>query len=153
MIIQVVNPVSGRRARIERRILGKVLHLACFRGWCPERLDSPPPSSSWDTEMVMPYLTPYLSGTVSDTDAAGLLAGLRRVLASEGAGLPSEVYLAVLALIAIAEGGGFGLKPEDASLAEGEAQGPPFSRRDGDMTLPCADRPEIGLGGRRNAGF
>ena len=58
--------------------------------------------------MVMPYLTPYLSGTVSDTDAAGLLAGLRRVLASEGVGLPSEVYLAVLGLIAIAEGGGFG---------------------------------------------
>src|SRR5437660_11958129 len=103
MIIQVINPVSGRRARVERRTLGKVLHLACFHGWWPERLDSPPPSTSWDTEMVMPYLTPYLSGNVSDTDAAGVLAGLRCVLASEGVGLPSEAASRVLGSIAIAD--------------------------------------------------
>src|SRR5438445_10596274 len=103
MFIQIANPVSGRRARIEVRTLGKVLHLATFHGWNPELITSRPPLASWDTDIVMPYVTLYLSGTVSDTDAAGLAAGLKVVLASEGSGLPSEVYLAVLGLIAIAE--------------------------------------------------
>ena len=113
MFIQVVNLATKRRARMETRILSKVLHLACFHGWRPERLDAPPPLGAWETEIVMPYVAPYMSGTVSDTDAAGLLVGLRRVQASEADGLESEVYLAVLGLIAIAEGGGFELQLED----------------------------------------
>ncbi|HKI71741.1 MAG TPA: hypothetical protein VKA81_05135 [Verrucomicrobiae bacterium] len=119
MFILVANSATRRRARMETRILSKVLHLACFHGWCPERLDAPPPLGAWETEIVMPYVEPYMSGTVSDTDAAGLLAGLRRVQASEADGLESEVYLAVLGLIAIAEGGGFELQLEDRASRAG----------------------------------
>ncbi|PYM12905.1 MAG: hypothetical protein DME18_10230 [Verrucomicrobia bacterium] len=144
MLIQVVNPTTGRRAKVEARILSKVLHLACFQGWQPERLDAPPPLGSWETEIVMPYVTPYMSGTVSDTDAAGLLAGLRRVQASEADGLESEVYMVVLGLIAIAEGGRFELQPEDASAGEGPS---PWASPGAveDPTLPFADRPAIKL--------
>lgn len=105
MYIQVVNPESGRRARMEARTLGKVLHLACFHDWHPERLEASPPSASWNTEVIMPYVSPYLSGSVSATDAASLTVGLKKVLASEGPGLPSDVYLAVLALTAVASNG------------------------------------------------
>jgi hypothetical protein len=112
MFVQIVNPVSGRRAKMEARTLGKVLHLACFHDWHPERLASQPSSASWDTEIMMPYVSPYLSGTVSDADAAALAACLKHVLASEGPGLPSDVYLGVLGLIAVASAGQFSLQPE-----------------------------------------
>lgn len=122
MFIQVVNPVSGRRARMEARTVSKILHLASFHGWQPERAGAPPPSASWDTEIVMPYVTPYLCGTVSNTDAENLLRGLKRVLASEGSGLQSDLYLALLGLIAIAEGGEFELNPEAAPPGAADAQ-------------------------------
>ena len=124
---------------METRILSKVLHLACFQGWRPERLDAPPPLGAWETEIVMPYVAPYLSGTVSDTDAAGLLVGLRRVQASEADGLESEVYLAVLGLIAIAEGGGFELQLEDRASRAGGSKCATV-KVDKNPTLPLADR-------------
>ena len=105
MYIQVVNPESGRRARMEARTLGKVLHLACFHDWHPERLETSPPSASWNTEVIMPYVSPYLSGSVSAADAASLTVGLKKVLASEGPGLATDLYLAVLALTAVASNG------------------------------------------------
>jgi hypothetical protein len=112
MFIKVANPRSGRRTKMEARIIGKVLHLATFHGWRPERISWSAPSASWDTQVVMPYVSPYLSGVVSDSDARGLVVALKKVLASEGAGLQSDVYLGVLGLIAIAESGGFDLDPE-----------------------------------------
>ena len=118
MFVQIINEVSGRRARMAARTLGKVLHLACFHDWQPERLASAPPSASWNTEVIMPYVSPYLSGSVSQADAASLAAGLKRVLASEGSGLPSELYLAVLGLLAIAEAGPFTLELEEKKSAE-----------------------------------
>jgi len=105
MYIQVVNPESGRRARLEARTLGKVLHLACFHDWHPERLEEAPPSASWSTEIIMPYVSPYLSGSVSAEDAANLTIGLKKVLASEGPGLATDVYLATLALASVAAQG------------------------------------------------
>jgi hypothetical protein len=112
MFIHVVNSVSGRRARLEAQTLSKVLHLAAFHGWRPERIGTPPPVASWDTQIIMPYMTPYLSGTVSDTDAASLVASLKRVVTSEGAGLASEVYLALLGLIAVGASGQFEVHAE-----------------------------------------
>lgn len=97
---------------MEVRVLGKVLHLATFHGWRPERISWKAPTASWDTGVVMPYVTPYLSGVVSNSDATGLAVALKRVLASEGSGLASDLYLAVLSVTAIAEGGGFELKPD-----------------------------------------
>ena len=126
------------------RILSKALHLACFHGWRPERLDAPPPLGSWDTEIVRSYVRPYLSGTVSDADAGGLLAGLRRVQASEAAGLESEIYLAVLGLIAIAEGGGFDLQFEAPVAREGDSKWA-TQGVDAESTPAFGDRPATNL--------
>jgi hypothetical protein len=112
VFIHAINPLSGRRTRMEARLLGKVLHLATFHSWRPERISWKAPTASWDTHVVMPYVTPYLSGVVSNSDAAGLVVALKRVLASEGSGLASDLYLAVLSITAIAEGSGFELNPD-----------------------------------------
>ncbi len=126
MFVQLFNPQSGRRARMDSQALGKVLHLATFHGWKPERIDWLAPSASWDTQIIVPYLSPYLSGVVSDSDAARLVVALKRVLASEGAGLASDIYLTVLGLTAIAEGSGFALNPE---VAPAETNSSPSSPR------------------------
>jgi hypothetical protein len=138
MFIQVTNPVSGRRGRIHARALAKVLHLATFHGWRPERIGWRAPIASWDTRIVMPYVTPYLSGVVSNSDAAGLVIALKDVIASEGSGLASDIYLAVLGVIAIAEGGGFELNAEIASPEKDEK--PSASTRAGGPAAPSPIR-------------
>src|SRR5688572_10933252 len=110
---------------MEARILGKVLHLATFHGWRPERINWRAPTASWDTKVVMPYVAPYLSGVVSNSDSTGLVVAAKRVLASEGSGLASDIYLAVLTVIAIAEGGGFELKPELAPAEQSNSTSSP----------------------------
>jgi len=137
---------------MEARALSKVLHLACFHGWRPELLDAPPPLASWDTEIVMPYVTPYLSGTVSNSDADGLAAALKRVLASEGSGLQSEIYVAVLGLTAIAEGGGFNLKLEDPLPGEDESQWTLPAGREDNPTLSSTDHHTINVDAGRSRG-
>jgi hypothetical protein len=107
--VQLVSFDSGRRARLESKVLCKVLHLAMFHGWRPERLATQPPSASWDTELIVPYIQPYLFGTVSNSDASALAAGVKRMLASEALGLPAQVHFAAVAILAIAESGSFGL--------------------------------------------
>jgi hypothetical protein len=107
--VELVSFTSGRRVRLESKILCKVLHLAMFHGWCPERLTAQPPSASWDTEIIVPYLQPYLFGTVSEEDASALAAGLKRMLASEALGLPPQVHFAAVAILAVTEKGSFGL--------------------------------------------
>ena len=112
MFIHLVNTVNGRRARLDAGTLSKVLHLATFHGWSAERGGASPALTSWDTQIVLPYIAPYLSGTVSDTDAASLVAGLKRVVISEGSELAPEIYMAVLGLIAVANTGRFEVHAE-----------------------------------------
>jgi hypothetical protein len=69
----------------------------------------------------MPYVAPYLSGVVSNSDSTGLVIAAKRVLASEGSGLASDIYLAVLSIMAIAEGGGFELKPDLAPAEQSKS--------------------------------
>jgi len=120
--IELVSFTSGRRARMDSKTLSKVLHLAMFHGWTPERLTTQPPSASWDTEIIVPYIEPYLFGTVSDSDAAGLVKGLKCMLDSEALGLPLPVLFAAAAILAIAENGSFGIVTETPT--EGSAQLP-----------------------------
>ena len=122
VVIELVSFTSGRRARMDSKTLSKVLHLAMFHGWTPERLTTQPPSASWDTEIIVPYIEPYLFGTVSDSDAAGLVKGLKRMLDSEALGLPLPVLFAAAAILAIAENGSFGIVTETPT--EGSAQLP-----------------------------
>ncbi len=109
MEIEVVSFSSGRRARLESKTVSKVLHLAMFHGWTPERLNAQPPSASWDTEIIVPYIEPYLFGTVSESDAASLVKGLKSMLDSEALGLPLPVLFAAAAILAIAQNGSFGI--------------------------------------------
>ena len=89
--------------------------MAMFHDWKPERAESTPPTASWDTEIVMPYVSTYLSGTVSNVDAAGLAPSLDRLLASEGSGLLPELYFGALALRAVAQAGAFEVDPEETA--------------------------------------
>ena len=122
MDIELVSFTSGRRARMDPKTLSKVLHLAMFHGWTPERLTTQPPSASWDTEIIVPYIEPYLFGTVSDSDAASLVKGLKSMLDSEALGLPLPVLFAAAAILAIAENGSFGIVMDTPT--DGSAQPP-----------------------------
>jgi hypothetical protein len=113
--IELVSFKSGRRARLDSKTLSKVLHLAMFHGWSPERLTTRPPSASWDTEVIVPYIEPYLFGSVSDPDAASLVHGLKCMLESEALGLQLPVLFAAAAVLAVAENGSFGMVAENAA--------------------------------------
>jgi hypothetical protein len=107
VLIELSSLTSERRIRMDSKTLCKVLHLVGFHGWRPERLQQPPPSASWNTELIVPHVTPYLSGALSESDAAGLAAGLRTMLASESIGLAPDIHYAALALLAISDRGPF----------------------------------------------
>jgi hypothetical protein len=118
VLIELASLTSERRIRIESKILCKVLHLVGFHGWRPERVVSPAPTASWNTEIIVPHISPYLSGSVSEDDAAGLAAGLRTMLKSESIGLPPDIHYAALVLQAISDRGAFDVipLPDDAAV-------------------------------------
>jgi hypothetical protein len=97
--------------QIESKTLCKILHLVGFHGWQPERIAGPAPSASWETQIIVPHINPYLSGAVSQADAGGLSAGLENMIAAEGLGLSPELHYAALAIKAIAKGGAFEVCP------------------------------------------
>ena len=110
--IELISLGTGRRMRIDSKNLCKILHLVGFHGWKPERIEGPAPSASWETRLIVPHINPYLSGAVSEADAAGLAAGLQNMISAEGLGLSPEVHYAALAVLAIAKGGTFEVCPE-----------------------------------------
>jgi len=110
--IELISLGSGRRMRIDSKALCKILHLVGFHGWQPERLSGPAPSASWETQIIVPHINPYLSGVVTEADAAGLSAGLQNMVAAEGLGLSPEMHYAALAVLAIAKCGPFDVCPE-----------------------------------------
>ncbi len=101
------------------KVLCKVLHLATFHGWRPERLATQAPTASWDTELFVPYIEPYLFGNVSETDASALAEALKRLLASEALGLSPQVHFSAAAILAVAEKGPFGIIAEEAPASPG----------------------------------
>lgn len=119
MLIELASLTSDRRIGMESKTLCKVLHLVGFHGWRPERLENPVPTASWNTEIIVPHITPYLSGSLSASDAAGLAAALRTMLASESTGLPPEIHYAALVLQAISDRGPFEVIPQrESAMAE-----------------------------------
>jgi hypothetical protein len=110
--IELISLGTARRMRIESKTLCKILHLVGFHGWQPERLSSPAPSATWETQIIVPHINPYLSGVVSEADAAGLSAGLQNMIAAEGLGLAPEIHYAALAVLAIAKCGPFDVCPD-----------------------------------------
>jgi hypothetical protein len=104
---------------MEAKNLCKILHLAGFHGWRPERLSAPLPSASWNTELILPQIKPYLVGVVSQNDAASLASGLIQMIAAEGHGLSPGLHFAALAVLAVASDGTFEVAPQTDLVNQG----------------------------------
>jgi hypothetical protein len=107
MNIELVSVRSGLCFRLDGRSYGKLLHLARFHGWQPERLSEPPPPESADTVIVMRHVQPYMMCGVSETDAGSLLLALRRMIASEAAVFEPVLHFAALGMARVAQEGAF----------------------------------------------
>jgi hypothetical protein len=112
MKIEVINRRTGRVCRVSPKDFGKILHLARFHGWSPQRADPDWPSPVWSTEIILPHVGAYMAGTVSELDAQDLADALTKVIASESSGLDPSVYFAALAVLEVAKGGEFEVQLE-----------------------------------------
>ena len=92
MMIELVSLVEGRSYKMHPKSFGKLLHMARLEGWHPERVANEWPSDSWETEIILPHLGPYMPGRVSRADAEGLRVALTRALAT-GVGMEALVIL------------------------------------------------------------
>lgn len=89
------------------KAFGKLLHLARLNGWQPERVENEWPSESWETEIILPHLGPYMPGRVSRADAEGLKVALTRALATGAVAVEGTVHLASVTLLQVARAGAF----------------------------------------------
>lgn len=118
MMVELVSDVSGRVNRINRKAFGKLLHLARLHGWSPERIPSEWPSASWETELILPHLGPYLPGYVSRTDADGLRRALIRAMATGDVAVEGTVGLASMTLSQVVREGGFRVRLNPVEVGE-----------------------------------
>ena len=107
MNFELVSDVGGRTYKINPKSFGKLLHLARLNGWNPERVPKEWPSNSWDTEIILPHLGPYMPGRISRADAEGLKVALTRALATGAVAVDGTVQLASVTLLQVARAGGF----------------------------------------------
>ena len=107
MMFELVSEVGGRSYKISPKSFGKLLHLARLNGWHPERVPHEWPSDSWETEIIIPHLGPYMPGRVSRADAEGLRVALTRALATGAVAVEGTVQLASVTLLQVARDGGF----------------------------------------------
>jgi hypothetical protein len=89
------------------KALGKLLHMARLQGWQPERVPKQWPSETWETEIILPHLGPYMPGRVSKTDAEGLRIALTRAMATGTVAAEGNLQLAAGTLLQIARDGAF----------------------------------------------
>ena len=116
MTIELFSNNSGRACKLAPKAFGKLLHLARFHGWTPEQVGNDWPSTSWNTEIILPHVGPYMTGTVSKPDAARLTTALQKVIESESSGLDQRLYFAALGVLEVAKDGDFDVRLE----AEGD---------------------------------
>jgi hypothetical protein len=107
MIVELVSDVGGRISKINRKALAKLLHMAWLHGWRPERLAHELPSNTWETNVIMPHLEPYLPGYVSRSDAVELRKALTRAMATGDVAADGTVPFASMTLLQVAREGGF----------------------------------------------
>jgi hypothetical protein len=110
MTVELVNAANGRTFRMTPRAFGKLLHLARFNGWLPEKTSHDWPSKSWGTEIILPHVGRYLPGTVSKEDAAGLLRALIRANATGEVASDGSLQFASQALLQMARDGSFDVR-------------------------------------------
>jgi hypothetical protein len=107
MTIEVESEANGRTYKMSPRAFGKLLHLARLEGWHPERVSDEWPSESWETEIILPHLGPYMPCRVSRADAEGLRIALTRALATGVVAVEGTVQLAATTLLQVARAGAF----------------------------------------------
>jgi len=120
MMIELIAGEMGHRFRIAPRTFGKLLHLARFHGWRPERAVHEWPSEAWDTKVILPHLGAYMPGPVTRSDSSALADALRKVMVSESGLLEADEYLPLLALLKVTSFGAFEVKmitEEEAATA------------------------------------
>jgi hypothetical protein len=81
--------------------------MARLQGWQPERVPKQWPSETWETEIILPHLGPYMPGRVSKTDAEGLRIALTRAMATGTVAAEGNLQLAAGTLLQIARDGAF----------------------------------------------
>jgi hypothetical protein len=118
MMVELVSDGGGRVSKINRKALAKLLHMAWLHGWRPERVPHQWPSSSWETEIIVPHLQPYLPGYVSKTDAQGLRKALTRAMATGDVAADGTVPFASVTLLQVAREGGFKVRDNHAEFGE-----------------------------------
>ena len=118
MTLEIVSESSGRSYHIRPRDLGKLLHLARLEGWKPERVPSEWPSDSWETEIILPHLGPYMPGRVSRADAVGLRIALTRALATGAVAVEGTVQGAAGNLLQLAREGAFRVRLSKSASGE-----------------------------------
>jgi len=114
MTIELRSQTTGRVCKIAPKAFGKLLHLARFHGWEPEQVSGKWPSASWNTEIILPHVGAYMTGSVSKEDAQRLSSALERVIDSESSGLDQRLYFAALGVLEVAKNGDFDVALETA---------------------------------------
>ena len=107
MTLELVSELGGRTYKMNPKPFGKLLHMARLNGWQPERVPQEWPSNSWETEIILPHLGPYMPGRVSRADAEGLRVALTRALATGAVAVEGTVQLASVTLLQVARAGAF----------------------------------------------
>jgi hypothetical protein len=121
MIVELVSNTNGKTYRMAPRAFGKLLHMARFNGWWPEKSLQEWPSESWDTEIILPHVGAYMPGHVSKSDAYGLMRALTRAMATGEIATDGSVQLASLVLQQIARDGSFEVRFDGGAGVKEEA--------------------------------
>jgi len=118
MTIELVSEAGDRSYKMRPKAFGKLLHMARLHGWHPERVPHAWPSDSWETEIILPHLGPYMPGRVSRADAEGLRMALTRALATGAVAVEGTVQLASVTLLQVARAGGFRVRVSSSGSLE-----------------------------------
>ena len=116
MTVELISRGDGRTFRMSPKIFGKLLHIARFNGWWPERVTQDWPSNTWNTELILPHVGPYMPGPVSPTDASGLVHALNKANATGELVAEPSIHFASLALVQLARSGGFEVRFAEAGV-------------------------------------
>jgi hypothetical protein len=117
MTVELVSNATGHVSRLSSKAFGKLLHLARLNGWWPEKAADNWPEQNWDTRIILPYIGPYMPGTISQTDAEGLKRALIKATATGQTALDSSVHFASSVLLQVARAGGFEVRFNAIALA------------------------------------
>ena len=114
MTVVLVSHANRRTCKVSPRSFGKLLHLARFNGWAPERLSQEWPSKTWGTSIILPHVGAYMPGTVSKSDASSLLRALVRAKATGEVACDASLHFASEAILQMARDGSFEVRVETA---------------------------------------